>query len=189
MDRFLRCLCDDDLTALGHGTDEELKEAWLDIASQYYQAKDGALSDVREWILKREVVRLRTHLTLVHSCVDFLQREYNESIATSLRSMGYAFSPSDKDPDKYADKLQAVLNRSNSKQVRLQQVIDELDRMSSESENMRPERKHFEETLLYIEEMQRVQYNMEEVTVAKYVALENKLIKKIEAENQKKRRA
>jgi hypothetical protein len=185
MDRFLKCLCEQDYTVLGSGSPKELEEAWILILSQYYELKEDTINGVEEWRLTRDIQRLQSHLYLVAQCLDFLKKEYSASIADSLKKLGYSFNPEVKEPEAYLNLLLIVANKSKAKYIQLQQLLIELDRKVKSLTDKNPQAEDFEITLIHIEEMQKVSYSMDQITVYKYVMLEKKLAKRIELQEVK----
>jgi hypothetical protein len=182
MDKFLRCLCDEEYTALGTGTPAQLEEAWLDILTQYYEAKGESIRAIEQLNLSCQVLRLQQHLRLLQICIDVLSTRYSESIADSLNKLGYVFKPASKKPEDYRNILQVIANKSKTKYIQLKQLTVELQKKQKEiSElSLTPTREAYEERLLNIEEMQKVSYSMELITVAKFITLEKKYIKRME---------
>lgn len=187
MEKFIDCVCDNDLTGLiidGAPTDEQLREAWVMILSQYYEMKGGVEDE--QWRLSVDVQRLQNHLAIVDRCVTFLKLKYSESIATSLNKLGYPFKPKDTDPTKYGGALNSVVQKSKTKYIQLKQMIKQLDSMIKEIKNEKPKREDFEKVLNELEEMQGATYDFSLLTVQRYLLLEKKYLRKIEMMQNKK---
>jgi hypothetical protein len=184
MDNFLRCLCDEDFTALiidGTASENELKEAWILILSEYYELKGDTDEGSAQWVLNRNIQRLQNHLFLIERCVLFLDKQYSDSIAESVRKLGYYFKPTIKEPDEYRNQLHVIVGKSKTKYIQLQQLLKELEQQVSKIEDKKPDRLYFEQMLIQIEEMQGgAVYNMETLSVQKYVMLEKKYINYID---------
>lgn len=181
MDKFIRCFVHQDFTALiidGLATEEQLQEAWLLILSEYQELKGEGIDTNEQIRLTRDIWRLRNHLFLVDQCIDFLTKKYSESVANTLRRMGYSFNPSD--PDKYSESLQSVIDKSKTKYIRLQQLVKELQQLVESVPQVTLTEEHFDNMLINIEEMQRVAYSMDTLTVYKYVILEKKYWRQVE---------
>lgn len=180
MELFLQCLCDGNLKALiieGGATDEELQEAWLIILSEYHELK-GDIQGSEQWRLSIEVMRLHNHLFLLDQCVEFLKIQWSDSIAESVRRLGYPFNPKDK--ENYTLDLNRVVNKSKLKYIQLKQLIAQLSAEVEKMGDKKPSREDFDTMLIYIEEMQKVSYNFETLTVQKYLQLEKKYIQYVE---------
>lgn len=184
MDNFITCLCDEDLKALiidGTAPDTELHEAWLLILSEYYELKGDTIEGVEQWRISCEIIKLQNHLFLLQQCIDFLQDRYSESVADSLRKLGYSFNPVIKEPSGYQNLLNIISGKCKSKFVRLQQLVKELEYHVSKLTNVKPTRMQFEQAIIAIEEVQKTTYNLDNLTVSKYVQLEKKFWTHIDA--------
>lgn len=183
MSAFLDALCDDNLSSLiidGKATVDQLAQAWVLILSEYYELRDDGLDGNEQCLLSRDIQKLNNHLTLLDICVKFLLEQYSDSIAESVRKLGYSFRPTSFDPVDYIVELNSIVQKSKLKYVQLQQLIKQLETKMQEGGQEKPRRETFERNLLYFEEMQGASYNMDELTVSKYVMLEKKYTEKIE---------
>ena len=186
MPAFLDALCDDNLNSLiisGKATANQLNEAWLLILAEYYELRGNGIDDNEQASMSRDVLKLNNHLYLLDVCVKFLLERYSESIAESIRNLGYSFRPTSFEPIDYILQLNAVVQKSKTKYIQLQQLIKQLESKMTEGSQEKPKRENFERSLLYYEEMQGATYNMDELTVSKYVMLEKKYDQKVEQLN------
>lgn len=187
---FLLCLCDEQFEALvidGKPTQDELMEAWVLLLSEYQELRGDSVDSVEQIRLAKEIHKLRSHLQLVEYCLQFLAVGYSESIAGSLRELGYTFKPAEPIPSLYIDQLNKVANKTKLKYVQLQQMVKQLAEELKKGQSEKATRDQFESTLIHIEEMQKTTYDLDTITVSKYVMLEKKLQKQIELyENKKK---
>lgn len=183
MPAFLDALCDDNLNSLiidGKATKDQLTQAWLLILSEYYELRGDGVDGNEQWTLSRDIQKLNNHLSILDICVKFLLDQYSESIADSVRKLGYSFRPTAFDPVDYIDQLNAVVQKSKTKYIQLQQLIKQLEAKMQEAGQGKPKRESFEQAIIYFEEMQGATYNIEDVTVSKYIMLEKKYNQKIE---------
>lgn len=183
MPAFLDALCDDKLNSLiieGNARPAQLKEAWVLILSEYYELKGEGVDGNEQASLSRDIQKLNNHLFLLDVCVQFLLDRYSESIADSIRKLGYSFRPASIEPAEYIVQLNEVVQKSKTKYLQLKQLIKQLESKMAEGGKEKPRRETFERNLLYFEEMQGASYNMDELTVSKYVMLEKKYDQKIE---------
>lgn len=188
MDNFLRCLCDEDLTGLiieGGAPDTELRETWLLILSEYYELRGDSVDGIDQWRISCEIVKLNNHLFLLQKCINILKDRYSDSVADSIRKLGYSFSPGIKEPAEYGNLLNIIVGRCASKYVRLKQLMKELEEQVSKLSDAKPTRTQFEHSIIAIEEMQKVTYNLESLTVSKYILLEKKFWQQVELRNKK----
>lgn len=183
MPAFLDALCDDNLNSLiieGKATKDQLTQAWLLILADYYELKGDGIDGNEQWSLSRDIQKLNNHLNILDICVQFLLERYSASIADSVRKLGYSFRPTAFEPIDYIIELNAVVQKSKTKYIQLQQLIKQLEQKMEDAGNEKPRRDIFEKNLLYFEEMQGATYNMDELTVSKYLQLENKYNQKVE---------
>lgn len=186
MPAFLDALCDDNLSSLlidGKATKNQLTQAWLLILAEYYELRGDGIEGNEQWSLSRDIQKLNNHLHILDICVQFLLEKYSESIADSVRRLGYSFRPTSFEPVDYIIELNAVVQKSKTKYVQLQQLIKQLEQQMTDAGNEKPKREIFEKNLLHFEEMQGVAYAMDELTVSKYLMLENKCNQKAEQLN------
>lgn len=180
---FIKCICEEDYTALvitGKASPEQLLEAWVLLLSEYQELKGDTIEGIEQVRLSRDIWKLRSHLQLLDLCTSFLAQQYSESIAESLRQLGYSFKPVDKEPKKYINQLNAIINKSKLKYIQLQQMVKQLADELKKAQPKPPTREQFEETLIHIEEMQKTSYDLDRITVSKFVMLEKKLLHQIE---------
>lgn len=175
MDKFLTCLCDEDLTALiisGNATENRLREQWAMILEEYFELKGDTVNSVETLKLQKDISRFRNHLYLVDVFVNFLKFRYSDVIADCVRKLGYPFNPKSHEPENYRNDLQVVVNKSKTKYIQLQQSIDLLKKALEKIKDNKPTRQEFEKSLILIEEVQKVTYSMETLTVSKFLSLE-----------------
>jgi hypothetical protein len=179
MEIFVQCLCDENLKALvieGKASGEQLHHAWIMILTEYYELKGDA--DGQQWLLSRDVMRLENHLTLLDRCVEFLKTRWSDSIAESINKLGYTFRPISKED--YWDDLNRVVQKSKTKYIHLQQMIKELEMQVKKVEGKKPARDYFDNMLINFEEMQKVSYSLDTLTVQKFVLLEKRYWHQVE---------
>lgn len=182
MDRFIRCLIDKEYSALiisGKASDEDLLNAWANILGEYHELKGDTIDAIAQLSLIRDINKLRTHLVLVEYCISFLADRYSVVIASCLLKLGYVFAPDDQDPAKYFPILEGIINQSKTKYIQLQQLLEQLN-----GEQIKEQRaitaNDFQEALIEIEEMQKISYDFQVLTVSKFILLERKLMRRIE---------
>jgi DNA repair ATPase RecN len=180
---FLDALCDDNLNSLiidGKVTRDQLTQAWVLILSEYYELRGDGIEGNEQCALSRDIQKLHNHLYLVDVCVQFLLERYSDSIADSLRQLGYSFRPTSTEPIDYVKQLNSVVQKSKTKYIQLQQLLKQLEQLMDEAGTEKPKREDFERMIIYIEEMQGATYNIDQLTVSKYVMLEKKYSQKVE---------
>lgn len=184
MSNFLDCLCDDNLYSLGDAPLPVLQETWVLLLYEYYELK-GERIDGSE-LLRRDILRLQDHLFLLDQSIEFLKKRYSESIATSIRKLGYEFNPTNKEPESYQHLLQIIVNQSKTKYILVQQLLKQLNDLIQATVQKKPKREHFEGMLIAFEEMQKVSYSIELIMVIKFIQLEKKYWRMIEQMQAKK---
>jgi hypothetical protein len=97
-----------------------------------------------------------------------------------VRRLGYTFRPTSNYPSEYVGLLNAVVQKSKLKYTQLQQALKQLEAKMQDNGQEKPKRDDFERSIIYFEEMQGATYNMEQLTVSKYLMLEKKYNQKIE---------
>jgi hypothetical protein len=183
MSSFLDALCDDNLNSLiidGKATFEVLSHAWVLILSEFYELRGDGVDSNEQCALSRDIQKLSNHLHILDVCVQFLLDRFSESIADSVRKLGYTFRPSSFEPVDYIEQLNAVVQKSKTKFVQLQQLIKQLEKQMEGAGQQKPKREDFELMIIYMEEMQGATYDVDHLTVSKYVMLEKKYNQKIE---------
>lgn len=183
MPAFLDALCDDNLNSLiisGKATKDQLTQAWVLILAEYYEQRGDGIDGNEQWSLSRDIQKLNNHLHILDICVQFLLEKYSESIADSVRRLGYSFRPTSFEPIDYIVELNAVVQKSKLKYTQLQQAIKRLEGLMQDAGTEKPKRETFEQAVIYFEEMQGATYNIDELTVSKFIMLEKKYNQKIE---------
>jgi hypothetical protein len=183
MPAFLDALCDENLQSLiidGTASQEQLSEAWLLILSEYYELKGDGIEANEQCALSRDINKLNNHLFILDLCVKFLLERYSESIADSVRQLGYSFRPASTNPVEYVGLLNTIVQKSKLKYTQLQQLLKQLEAKMQDSGQEKPKRDDFERSVIYFEEMQGATYNIDELTVSKYLMLEKKYNQKVE---------
>lgn len=189
MDAFADCLCNENYKRLvidGEPTQQEIQIQWQVILSEYHQLKsqNGQLSN--HWLITVQIIRLQNHLTLVEICIGFLKERYSDSIVKDLRRMGYKFKTESIYPDDYMQQLFEIWQLSKSKYIEIQQLSAQLKKELAKTENKKVSYNDFENSLLAFEQMQKTSYSLSELTVSKFISLENRYSQYIELLNSKK---
>lgn len=191
MNPFLDALCDKDISQIiisGNPRPKELDEAWVKILIEYYELRGDNANSVETIRLQRDITRTKSHLHILNISVEHLKKYWSDSIADSVRRMGYDFSPVSHVPEEYTIDLDMVVQQSKTKYIQLQQFIKQLAAEMKKLEGVIPKREGFERNLLEFEEMQRTAYSFDMLTVSKYVNLEkkyNRLVERLNARNAK----
>lgn len=172
MCEWMECMCEDDFSSINN--DQDL---WIDLVSEYQELKGDSIEAIEVLRLSKEIRRLNNHLFLFDLCIRVLEKRYSVSVADSLNRLGYPFRPVNKIPSEYRNMLQVCINKSKTRYVQLQQAVKQLE--AAKPNDKKPTREYYEETLINIEQYQRMSYSMDALTVYKFVLLEKRLTKAV----------
>lgn len=188
MDRFIDCLCNENYEALlasGKASKDQLLAAWLLILNEFHELKGNSANSNQVLELQIEITRLTNNLFLLQYCIDFLWDQYSESLTKSVNDLGYYFTPATRIPFEYRPMLNSVAQQAKTKYIEIQQINEKLKELvPNPEEKINPEA--FEDKLLEFENMQRVSYSLETMTVAKFMSLDTKYKKLVDALEAKK---
>lgn len=185
MGRFLTALCDNNLQALvisGPATPDELRETWHALLNEYFELKSDIFNS-EEFQLSKDITRLQNHLFLLQKCIDFLYERYSASVEQSLNKLGYTFRPATHEPEDYRPLLDTIVARSKTKYVQVKQLIARREKVRENTKDILPTREYFEQVIINVESVQKTTYDLETITVSKFVQLEKKYAKYVEAVN------
>jgi hypothetical protein len=174
MHLFLDCMIDQRYEALGQAPPEVLEETWITILSEYQQLRGDTIEGINQLRLLKLINRTKHHLYLFELCIGRLEKEYSEEVVKCLKKLGYSFNPANKDPLHYRTELQSCVLRSKTHYIQLEGWLKDLDEAVKQVK--KPTREYYENVLLDLEEMQKVRYTFEEITVYKFVLMEKKFI-------------
>jgi hypothetical protein len=171
MDEFLRNLCDGEQTMDA--------ENWTVLLAEYYELKEE-LPD-QTILLARDITRLHSHLNLLDKTITALRTRISTDLLAALKGLGYQFRALP--TEGYHDRLDAIVNKSKTKYMQLQQYIVQLDVAIKRlpKDQVRPKREYFEGLLIAIEEMQKVAYSMDTIMILKFTQLEKKYWRYVDA--------
>lgn len=129
MDKFIACMCKDDLSVLvaeGEATAEQLAEAWINLFYDYCDEAEASETIYRTKLIT-EITLLKQRNNLVLGWVKILQLQYIQSLADGLRTLGYDFEMNPQDPEQYEADLKRITHEVNfSKlQVRIKEAEHE----------------------------------------------------------------
>ena len=185
MGRFLTALCDNDLQALvisGPATPGELRETWHALLNEYFELKNDIFKS-EEFQLSKDITRLQNHLFLLQQCIDFLYTRHSASVAQSLNKLGYTFRPATQEPEDYRPLLDTIVARSKTKYIQVKQLIARREKVRENTKNVLPTREYFEQVIVNVESVQKTTYDLETITVSKFVQLEKRYAKYVQTVN------
>jgi hypothetical protein len=125
MDRFIACVCDNDLKTLvitGEPSDEELQNAWLSIKSQHIEnLKDPhALHQVD---MTLELVNFEWKCWEINTLISLLKDKYEEDVVKSLRRYGFKYPFTE---DSYTDDIDKVRAKLGSEGLEYASLREQL---------------------------------------------------------------
>lgn len=179
MEAWIACMCEDDYSSI----DNDMA-LWIDLVGQYQELRGDTIEAIEQLRLTKQVRLLHYHLYIFGLCVKQLNVAYSESIADTLNKLGYSFNPVVKEPDQYRNLLEMCINKSKTKYILLQQAVKQLE--AAKPSDKKPKREYYEDTLLTMEQYQKVSYNLETLTVYKFCLLEKRLSRAVAKQNKNK---
>lgn len=179
---FITICIDQDLTVLGDGTHKQLQEAYGKILSEYYDVR--ADEQMRQRLkLARQIKDLELRKVIVALIADALKARYSIAAVNTLRTIYpmYKFTK-----ETYLDDLYGVGNHEIGNGIKLERLIDQLNKMdlaSGEERKMNSIQKHasFTQRLADINKNEGgASYDLK-ITVLEYAVLESRLDAHIES--------
>ena len=135
---FIQCLKHGNYSVLGQGTPDQLRQAWDNILSQYYEIIGSEEFKGRLHLI-REVRAIETHWSVVYACIDCLRIRYIESACHVLQKiyprMQFTRESYIKDCNRIYEPLE-VYNRTRHKML--------CEELAKNSEKHDPEKALFE---------------------------------------------
>jgi hypothetical protein len=176
---FLACACDGNYSVLvkeGEPTPEELKSAWLNIITEYYQATDSKQGDSRR-DLQAKVETLNSKIFIVYSLIEALSIHYSPEIIAALRDdWGYRLPFT---PESYLNDIKTIEIKLRSERARYEIALKEYQKDREDPTkaiDARQLRISYMETLYSIEEHRKMEFDLEKLTTAKFCSLYKRLI-------------
>lgn len=172
---FISACVDGDLSALGTGTEDELKRAFNTILSNYYAArKDDSIKLFVE--LTGKIKALELHMFMVSTLVSVMEDRYSHKCAEILKGIykQFAFTP-----ESYIEDLEKVKVGEIAHTVtrdRLKKQLEMLDEANKSDKKMTKQEQHESmiSNLMDINKIEGVRYDVNVMTVLEYAVAENR---------------
>lgn len=89
MTKFLDCLFDNNYSALGEGSEEELQDAWKKVYNEFVNLRqDKTTSEL--FNISKEMELLRLKLKMINECLKVLWIRHNRDVVLELQKLGFA---------------------------------------------------------------------------------------------------
>jgi hypothetical protein len=125
---FIACSIDEDLTALGNGTERELSNAYNRIISDYFQARgDEAMK--REIKLSAELLALEFRSESIKTNIELIHLNYNEVAADLLR---YHYKHYKLTPETYIEDCRKIMQEEIRCKIQADRIRDRLQKIAED---------------------------------------------------------
>lgn len=179
LDRFIRCICESDLTALiisGDPKSEELAIAWGEIFYEYVELS-GSSETIYLYNLQKEISLLSDEVMNVETCMYFLSPEMigfswdrKEELVEILRSYGYKVTI-DFTTD-YSGVFAIINSKLVPKKQKLEGKKNELAKYLESKQGQTITQEHFDSWMIRLWKMQGGNIiRAKDITVKEYVLL------------------
>lgn len=189
---FIKCLCEEDLTALiisGTFSEQQLQAKWFDIYSEFIELSDTPDSKILLRII-REIILSKTRILKVQMIVRYLVVQWDEELISELRLMNFRYKYDPNNPLQYSKDLKLVLSRIKNWEIDLKLKEAEYDAYQKKSTGEKPERIYFLQSIVRMSQFYKYRINPEEVTTVEFCLMKKEYIEyceNINKENAKRR--
>lgn len=129
---FITCCIDEDYTSLvlaGQPTKDELDSAWLQLLSQYYEARgDKKQAEQMDLILKMQLIKVRA--AMMHLLISSIEQVYSEVLVKRLQAYGYETVTFSRETLK--EDLQGVANAELQNKLEYEALAEQLQGLIGE---------------------------------------------------------
>lgn len=182
LDVFIDALVNKNLGRLviyGNASRREINEAWELLFTEYCEIS-GSPQYQRLVNLSREIGGLQSKLLSIRLCVKVLGYRYSARAVTTLRRFGYNYKFNLQNPEGYVRDIKAVMTKSKSVEIALDQSLAEYDKLLKESDGKNLTEDYFQKALVELSKFMGFRVNAREVTVSEYVAMIKRREREIE---------
>jgi len=191
LDVFIDALVNKNLSRLviyGKATYKQINDAWEQLFTEYCELS-GSPQYQRLVNLSREIGGLQSKLLSIRLCVKVLGYRYSTRAVSTLRRFGYNYKFNLQDPEGYLRDIKAVMTKSKSVEIALDQSLVEYDKLLKESDGKNLTEDYFQKALVELSKFMGFRVNAREVTVSEYVAMIKRREREIQLSlNQNKRK-
>jgi len=181
LDVFIDALVNKNLDRLviyGKATHKQISDAWELLFTEYCEIS-GSPQYQRLVNLSREIGGLQSKLLSISLCTKVLSYRYSSKCITTLRRFGYIYKFNLQDPESYIRDIKAVVTKSKSVQIALDQSLADYDKLMKESNGKNLSEDYFQKALVELSKFMGFRINAKEVTVSEYVAIVKRREKEI----------
>ena len=176
---FIDCCIEQNYSALGEGTPEQLADCFQDLLSQYYQVCKNKDID-EEQTLRKKIAILELHLNTVSVNCAILKDRFSNSAIKGLKNYypNYKYTK-----ESIASDLKAIGVAEIKKRIEYDQLSEQLNKKYADRNkgggNQKKQTvldgfKSLESKVMEFNAMDKVTYNLSTMTVLQYALLENK---------------
>ncbi len=178
--QFIQCYAYGKYSVLGIGTDEQLKDGWGVLFSQYHEArKDDSLINYLKLIKQIKILEL--HRYLITTICAIMKQRYSQSAADVLRSKypAYKFSKESFEKDLKMVEAAEISNKLKYENLLKQLKIRE---DANGGKELSPEEKEQDiiDSLIDIRKHENVNYDQNIMTVMEFARCQHRILKHIE---------
>jgi hypothetical protein len=184
LDKFIICMCDDDLSVLvldwTNVNEDDVKAAWEKILDEYGDLlKDREQEHLQS--ITKEINLLITKKNVIYKCLYRLSIEYSEEIVNELKKWTLVLEKFDiNNPESYAKDLENIRNRNTRIDIDIRNLQNELDNHLPDGIENQSDKYVFERTLIQLQKHMGHSINKFEISVASYALMLVDLIMKAE---------
>ena len=172
---FMRCLYDGDFSALvisGKFSEEEQREAWLDVFEQYsfmtdndhYQRLLKAMNEFRR--LSGKMLAIRAFLTAT------IYKKYDRENVLMIRSLFPNLKLNPEDQEGWTRDIQRLISNAKTLQIMCDMQLSEIDRIKNEGKKDNGGREVFVDGMIIIGKWMGFRIDPEKVYVSEYARMQ-----------------
>jgi len=179
---FIRCLVDEDLTALvieGDADMQTLTNAWQAI-NQEWMDLCGNKQNNYLLVLALEIERMSFSQEVTVCAVDALRMCRFDDLVKVLHEQGYRFPFNPSNPEEYHNDLNRVLARSKRHLVDIQDKKQQYERLKGGGTGKKVDHQYFNQMLVILSKFIGYHIDEERTTVARYATVANMYYQHIE---------
>lgn len=174
LDRFIRCLCQGDLTALtitGRVPKNILAVTWDRIYMEYVEL-DGATNTVYLNHLRRDLMLLGSKIDRVYTIVRALDILFDKRLVAELNDLGLPFKYDHLDQVRYRKDLMSSINYVAPWKLEYTQLEKELNAIVTENESgVKVDRSYFDRVLARLSKYYGYQVQARKISVTEFVIM------------------
>ena len=174
---FIDCCVEQNYSVLGEGTPEMLADCFNDLLSQYYEVCKNADID-EEQKLRKKIALLELHLTTVSTMCSILKDRFSTSAINGLKNYypNYQYTK-----ETIASDLKSIGVAEIKKKIEYDLAVKQIEEKYDKRDKSQPKKqtvlssyKALESKVMEFNAMDKVTYNLNNMTVLQYALLENK---------------